>query len=56
VITARMIATAMLAVAGLALVLFAIARAAGWLLDHQRLTAWEAAWTSIEPQWTRRPQ
>jgi len=54
VITARVIAAVMLAVAGLALVLHGLARAARRLLDRRRLAAWEAAWTTIGPQWTRR--
>ncbi len=53
-ITARVIAAVMLAVAGLALVLHGLARAARWLLDRRRLAAWESAWTMIGPQWTRR--
>jgi len=43
-----------LAVAGLALVLYGLARAARRLLDRRRLAAWESAWTTIGPQWTRR--
>jgi len=54
VITARVIAAVMLAVAGLALVLHGLARAARRLLDRRRLAAWESAWTTIGPQWTRR--
>ncbi len=54
VITARVIAARTLAVAGLAAVLLGVARAARSLLDRRRLAAWEAAWTSIGPQWTRR--
>jgi hypothetical protein len=54
VITARVIAAVMLAVAGLALALHGLARAARRLLDRRRLVAWEAAWTTIGPQWTQR--
>jgi len=54
VVTAREIAAAMLAPAGLALVLLGLARAVRWLLDRRRLAAWEAAWTSTGPQWTPR--
>ncbi len=54
VITARVIAAGIVAVAGLAVVLLGVARAARWLLDRRRLAAWEAAWISIGPQWTRR--
>jgi hypothetical protein len=56
VITARVIAAAGLALACLALVLLGLARAARWLLDRRRLAAWEAAWTSAGPQWTRHQQ
>jgi hypothetical protein len=54
VITARAIAAGMLALAFLAIVLLGLARSARWLLDRRRLAAWETAWTSIGPQWTRR--
>ena len=54
VISAREIAAGTLAVAVLAAVLLGVARAARWLLDRRRLAAWEAAWTSVGPQWTRR--
>jgi hypothetical protein len=55
-ITARVIADGILALAFLAAVVLGLARAARRLLDHRRLAAWEAAWTSIGPQWTRRRQ
>jgi hypothetical protein len=54
VITARVIAAGLLALAGQAIVMLGLARAARWLLDRRRLAAWEAAWTSTGPQWTRR--
>ena len=54
VITARVIAAGIVAVSGLAVVLLGVAQAARWLLDRRRLAAWEAAWTSFGPQWTRR--
>jgi hypothetical protein len=53
-ITARVIAVGMLAAAGLAIVVIGLAGEARWLLDRRRLAAWEAAWTSIGPGWTRR--
>jgi hypothetical protein len=53
VITARVIAAGTLALAALAVVLLGLALAARWLLDRRRLAAWEAAWTSTGPQWTR---
>ncbi len=53
-ITARAIAAAILAPAGLAIVLYALVRILRWLLDRRRLAAWEAAWTSTGPQWTPR--
>jgi hypothetical protein len=52
-ITARVITAGMLALAGLAIVLLGVARAVRWLLDRRRLAAWEAAWNSAGPQWTR---
>jgi hypothetical protein len=55
-ITARMIAVEMLAPVGLAIVVIGLARVARWLLDRRRLVAWEVAWTSIGPGWTRRRQ
>ena len=54
VITARAIAAGMLALACLAIVLLGLAWSARWLLDRRRLAAWETAWTSIGPQWSRR--
>ena len=52
-ITARVIAAGILALAFLAAVVLGLARAARRLLDRRRLAAWEAAWTSIGPQWTK---
>jgi hypothetical protein len=53
-ITARAIAAGILAPAGLAIVVIALARAARWLLERRRLAAWEDAWTRTGPHWTRR--
>lgn len=52
-ITGRVIAAAMLALAFLAAVVLGLARAARRLLDRRRLAAWEAAWRSTGPQWTK---
>ena len=52
VITA--IAAGILAVARMAVVLLGVARSDRWLLARRRLAAWEAAWISIGPQWSRR--
>jgi hypothetical protein len=37
-----------------ALVLLAILRLIRWLLVSRRLAAWDAAWSRVEPRWTRR--
>jgi hypothetical protein len=47
--TARVIAAGILALAGLALVMYGLARAQ-WLLDRRR----PAAWRTTGPQWTTR--
>jgi len=54
VISARVIAAGLLALAFLAIVLLGIARLARWMLGRRRLAAWDAAWTSFGPQWTPR--
>jgi hypothetical protein len=47
-------AAATVAVVVLASVLLCLARAGRWVLDRRRLAAWEAAWATVGPQWTRR--
>lgn len=53
-IGSRMLAAAVLAPIVLAVLLLSTAVVARGLLDRRRLTEWEQAWTSIEPQWSGR--
>ena len=48
------VATAAFALVVLASVLLCLARTGRWVLDRRRLAAWEAAWATVGPQWTRR--
>ena len=43
---------ALLASAGLGLVLLGVGALARRILDHSRLAAWDAAWQAIGPRWT----
>jgi hypothetical protein len=52
----RVIAVTVFAPFALAIVLLTVAAIAGRLLEHRRIAAWESAWESIEPQWSRRRQ
>jgi hypothetical protein len=40
----------------LALVLLAVMGIFGHILQRRRLAGWEHAWSSVGPQWTRRPR
>lgn len=51
---AREIGAAVVASIALGILLLCLAAAARWLLDRRRLADWEAAWTTVGPQWTRR--
>jgi hypothetical protein len=53
-ITERTVATALLALAVLALLVLAVLRLARAIADRRRLAAWDAAWTAVAPEWTRR--
>jgi hypothetical protein len=53
-ITDRIIVVAVLAPAVLALSLLTALRLAQRLADRRRLAAWDAAWSTVGPQWTRR--
>jgi len=53
-ITDRTITVAVLVPAVLALALLTTWRQAQRIADRRRLAAWGAAWSTIEPQWTRR--
>ena len=48
------VATAAFALVALASALLCLARTGRWVLDRRRLAAWEAAWATVGPQWTRR--
>lgn len=50
----REIGAALVAPVVLGILLLCLAAAARWLLDRRRLADWEAAWTAVGPQWTRR--
>ena len=49
-ITVRAIMAGILAPAGLVIVVIGLERAARWLLNRQRLAAWEDAWSRADPQ------
>jgi O-antigen/teichoic acid export membrane protein len=38
----------------LGILLLCLAGAARWMLDRRRLADWEAAWTNVGPEWTKR--
>jgi hypothetical protein len=46
--------SAVCATSALAIVLLCLASAGRWVLDRRRLAAWEAAWATVGPQWTKR--
>jgi hypothetical protein len=52
-LTRRVVGAEVFAPVALAVLLFSLAGAARWLLNRRRLAAWEAAWASIGPRWTR---
>jgi hypothetical protein len=52
----RVIAVTVFAPFALALVLLTVAAIAGRLLERKRIAAWEPAWESVEPLWSRRRQ
>jgi hypothetical protein len=52
-LTTRVIGVAVLAPLLLAVALLGIAWVAHWLLNRRKLADWEAAWTMVEPQWSR---
>jgi uncharacterized membrane protein YphA (DoxX/SURF4 family) len=45
-------AAALLAMAGLALLLGIAARLVHWVLDRRRLAGWEIGWLSVGPRWS----
>jgi hypothetical protein len=52
-LTRRVIGAEVIAPAALAVLLFCLAGVARWLLNRRRLAAWETAWASIGPRWSR---
>ncbi len=52
-LTTRVIGVAVLASLLLAVALLGIAWLVRWLLNRRKLADWEAAWTLVEPQWSR---
>jgi hypothetical protein len=52
-VAGQAVLAAILAPAGLALVLLCIWLLARSVLDRRRLAGWEAAWRSTGPQWSR---
>ena len=52
-LAARVIGVAVLVPMLLAVALLGIGWLARWLLNRRRLADWEAAWTFVEPQWSR---
>src|SRR6266545_4138712 len=53
-INSRVVAAAVFAPLGIALLLLTTAVVASVVLEHRRLREWETAWVSIERQWSRR--
>jgi hypothetical protein len=52
-LTRRVIGVEVVAPAALAVLLLCLAGVARWLLNRRRLAAWETAWASIGPRWSR---
>jgi hypothetical protein len=52
-LTRRVISAEVVAPAALAVLLLCLAGVARWLLNRRRLAAWETAWASIGPRWSR---
>jgi hypothetical protein len=53
-VVADEVAVAVVATGGLGIVLLCLAWAGRWVLDRRRLADWEAGWSAVGPQWTRR--
>jgi hypothetical protein len=52
-LVSRKLSAEALAPAALAILLLGLAGLVRWLLNRRRLKAWEMAWTTIGPRWTR---
>jgi hypothetical protein len=53
-VLSREVGPAVIVPVALGIVLLSLAASGRWLLDRRRLADWEAAWTAVGPQWTRR--
>jgi hypothetical protein len=53
-VLARQATTAVVATVALGIVLLCLAWAGRRVFDRRRLANWEAAWATVEPQWTKR--
>ena len=53
-VLAREVGAAAYATVTLGILLLCLAGTARWMVDRRRLADWEAAWTNVGPQWTRR--
>jgi len=53
-VMAREVTAAVVATATLGILMLCLARAGRWVLDRRRLAAWEAAWATVGPLWTKR--
>jgi hypothetical protein len=52
-VLAREVAAAAAATVALGILLLSLAGAARWVIDRRRLAAWEAAWATVGPRWTK---
>jgi hypothetical protein len=53
-VLAREVTTVVVTTVALGIVLVYLAAAGQWALDRRRLAEWEAAWSAVGPQWTKR--
>jgi hypothetical protein len=52
----EVIVAVVIVLAALGGLLMGVAAIVRWVLDRQRLAAWEADWYSTEPRWARRSE
>jgi hypothetical protein len=53
-VLAREATAGVVATVALGIVLLCLASVGQWVLDRRRFAEWEAAWSTVGPQWTRR--
>ena len=53
-VLAREATAGVVATVALGIVLLCLASVGKWVLDRRRFADWEAAWSTVGPQWTRR--